>query len=97
MQVATIAQMAFLQPQQAGAGGGAVCVVNTHLFFHPRANHIRTIHTAAILSEAEAFIQENCPAGRQLPAMLLCGDLNSGCNKGIPGTPFITTSTGLHI
>ena len=35
---------------------GSLCVVNTHLFFHPQASHVRNIHTAALLSEVEAFI-----------------------------------------
>jgi hypothetical protein len=31
-------------------------VVNTHLFFHPYAPHIRTMHTAAILEEASELL-----------------------------------------
>ncbi|DBA96565.1 TPA: hypothetical protein ACH3X1_015434 [Trebouxia sp. C0004] len=36
----------------------SICVVNSHFFFHPRASHIRNIHTAAVMSEVEAFIDE---------------------------------------
>lgn len=35
---------------------GSICVVNTHFFFHPKASHVRNIHTAAILSEVQAFM-----------------------------------------
>ena len=95
MQVSTIAQMAVLKPvRPADAVGeiggdiqGDLCVVNTHLFFHPRAPHIRSLHMAAILGEAAALVAEaaagsssHCP-----PALLLCGDLNSDLNWGIPG------------
>jgi hypothetical protein len=35
---------------------GPVLVINTHLFFHPFAPHIRTLHTAAMLEEAAATL-----------------------------------------
>lgn len=37
---------------------GSICVVNTHFFFHPNASHVRNMHTAAIMSEVQAFMQE---------------------------------------
>ena len=36
----------------------SLCVLNTHLFFHPRAPHIRTLHVAAALAEADSFMAE---------------------------------------
>jgi 2',5'-phosphodiesterase len=52
-------------PTNDGAGVPAstgwehsLCVLNTHLFFHPRAPHIRTLHVAAALAEADSFIAE---------------------------------------
>jgi 2',5'-phosphodiesterase len=36
----------------------SLCVLNTHLFFHPKAPHIRTLHVAAALAEADSFIAE---------------------------------------
>jgi 2',5'-phosphodiesterase len=33
-------------------------MINTHLFFHPYAPHIRSLHTAAILEEAAAALTE---------------------------------------
>ena len=43
-----------------GASGGAapLLVANTHLFFHPYAPHIRTMHTAAILEEAAEALRD---------------------------------------
>ena len=87
-QVATIAQLTVLAPAGAAPREGPLCVVNTHLFFHPRAPHIRTLHTAALLAEAGALIDEVAGAaalrGRR-PALLFCGDLNSDLNDGVPG------------
>ncbi|KAK9846341.1 hypothetical protein WJX81_001906 [Elliptochloris bilobata] len=86
--VATIAQLTVLAPVDAAARDGPLCVVNTHLFFHPRAPHIRTMHTAALLAEAGALIDEvaGAPALRgRRPALLFCGDLNSDINDGVPG------------
>ncbi|EFJ50866.1 hypothetical protein VOLCADRAFT_88222 [Volvox carteri f. nagariensis] len=99
-QVTTIAQATLLAPLEGqghgatggGGGGGCLCVVNTHLFFHPYAPHIRTMHTAAILEEVAAFL-ERCAADPELagalgprrPTVLFVGDLNSDLNDGIPG------------
>ena len=41
-----------------GPSQDSICVVNTHFFFHPNASHVRNIHAAAILSEVQAFMQE---------------------------------------
>ena len=69
-----------------------LCVVNTHLFFHHAAPHIRTMHVWAILQEAAAFIEESMAdagvadaCGGRRPVLLFCGDLNSDLNDGIPG------------
>lgn len=74
-------------------------VANTHLFFHHDASHIRTMHVAAILREAEALAKGHAteaaaaaagaaaaaPQALQRAAMLFCGDLNSDVNDGTPG------------
>ena len=91
-QVSTIAQLTVLAPTEPSPRDGPLCVVNTHLFFHPRANHIRTIHAAAIAVEAGQLIQRiqgsvaisGLLRGRT-PALVFCGDLNSGLTKGMPG------------
>ncbi len=50
------------QPSDSSTAGaaaeGSICVVNSHFFFHPRASHVRNTHTAAVMSEVEAFINE---------------------------------------
>jgi 2',5'-phosphodiesterase len=62
--VTTIAQVTLLLPaaeQDAGEGDAAarpLLVANTHLFFHPFAPHIRTMHTAAILEEAASALRD---------------------------------------
>ena len=72
---------------------GPLCVLNTHLFYHPYAPHIRTMHTAAILEEAAAFITSSSASiATAAPsvdpkdlALIFCGDFNSDLNEGIPG------------
>ena len=49
---------ASLDSLQSGAAGQSICVVNSHFFFHPNASHVRNIHTAAIMSEVQAFMLE---------------------------------------
>lgn len=92
-QVSTVAQLTVLEPADAAAAPeqAPLCVVNTHLFFHPRAPHIRSIHVAVMLAEAHALM-EQCAAQQglnghqqQQPALLFCGDLNSDLNDGVPG------------
>ncbi len=65
----------------------ALCVVNTHLFYHPWAPHIRILHVAAMLDEAVALAQrtQQALALRRRPALLFCGDLNSDLSWGMPG------------
>lgn len=85
------------RPEQEGSatGGGedtgksedALCVVNTHLFYHPRAPHIRNIHVAAMMQEASHLIAQTTRelSLSQQPAVLFCGDLNSDLSDGVPG------------
>lgn len=90
VQVTTVAQLTVLAPAGGAPHDGPLCVVNTHLFFHPRAPHIRTLHTAALLAEASALIERAAPSQQlrgQRPALLFCGDLNSDMNDGISGAP----------
>ena len=54
--VGTVAQLTLLEPVRSGGEERAVCVANTHLFFHYAAPHIRTMHVWAILQEAQEFI-----------------------------------------
>jgi hypothetical protein len=52
--LSTVAQLALLTPREWAAGGapdpagrGALLVVNTHLFYHPMAGHIRMLQACA--------------------------------------------------
>jgi len=90
--VSTVAQLTVVAPVHPSPDDHPMCVANTHLFYHPRANHIRSLHTAAILTEAslltEAALSDpqlSGALGGRRPALLFCGDLNSGLNKGVPG------------
>ncbi|MEW5308605.1 MAG: hypothetical protein WDW38_000550 [Sanguina aurantia] len=83
---------------------GCLCVINTHLFFHPYAPHIRTLHTAAILHEAALLLQEAASSmGPEVAALLLsqppsivfCGDLNSDLNDGVPGAIALLQNGGV--
>ena len=53
--MSTVAQLVVLEPLHEPSA--PLCVANTHLFFHPRAAHIRTMCTAAIVEEGLAFMQ----------------------------------------
>ena len=101
--VGTIAQLTLLVPSGPVAAWGAarpLCVVNTHLFFHYAAPHIRTIHVWAMLHHAKEFI-DRCLAvrgdelGHRVPSVVFCGDLNSDINDGIPGAVRLLESGAL--
>jgi len=92
--VTTIAQATILLPVGDGScpphpNERPLCVVNTHLFYHPYAPHIRAMHTAAILEEAHATLKSWASrleeGSHQRPSLIFCGDLNSDLNDGIPG------------
>jgi 2',5'-phosphodiesterase len=88
LQVATVAQLTVLEPREPSAPEERpLCVANTHLFFHPRASHIRTLHAAAMLAEAAALMRAARPRLARAPSLLFCGDLNSDLNDGVAGTP----------
>ena len=82
----TIAQLTILEPvTQAGGAEGPLCLLNTHLFFHPQAPHIRSLHVAAMLAEAHALAESAAGQLSRAPTLLFCGDLNSDINDGMPG------------
>jgi len=91
--VGTIAQLVLLKPTGPSTSWGParpICVVNTHLFFHYAAPHIRTIHVWAMLHNAKRFIVKSMEEkgemmGGREPCLVFCGDLNSDINDGIPG------------
>ncbi|KFM23754.1 2',5'-phosphodiesterase 12 [Auxenochlorella protothecoides] len=84
--VGTVAQLLLLRPRDPRHA--PLCLVNTHLFFHNDAPHIRTLHTWAAVKEACAFLQESANLVKDCelePTLLFCGDMNSDLNDGIPG------------
>ena len=91
--VGTVAQLTLLAPTgPASTWGDArpLCVLNTHLYFHYAAPHIRTLHVWAMLHEAKEFIDKRMATrgeelGNVVPSVIFCGDLNSDLNDGIPG------------
>jgi 2',5'-phosphodiesterase len=98
LQVTTVAQLTILQPVSCGPGceDGLLCLVNTHLFFHPQAPHIRTLHVAAMLAEAHALAESAAADLGSTPALLFCGDLNSDLNDGMPGETHLLPSAHVH-
>lgn len=96
--VESIALRCSQRPAHALAGAAAeaatagLCVLNTHLFYHPQAPHIRTMHTAALMAAAHTFLRQlSQPGGSSTPrpSVVFCGDLNSDLNEGIPGWPWL--------
>eukprot|EP00803_Ostreobium_quekettii_P002086 evm.model.scf_565.5 EVM.evm.TU.scf_565.5 scf_565:12776-26338(-) len=85
--IGTIAQMLVLAPRGGCRAEGCLCVVNTHLFFHPRAPHIRSMQAACIMHEAHALMT-SAASGSTAPepiSVVFCGDLNSAMHSGRPG------------
>lgn len=67
--------------------GCQLVVVNTHLFYHPAAPHLRNIQTAVLLREAASVIDSGRTAaavtGQQPIGLLFVGDLNSTPETGV--------------
>merc|ERR1740138_1138545 len=57
------------------ASGALVLVSNTHLFFHPKARHIRLLQAMCLLQQVHE-LRERHRTAALLPHVLLCGDLN---------------------
>ncbi len=87
--IGQVAQMVCLVPvdhttDQAPASqentlDGPLCVVNTHLYFHRHAPHVRSIQAAVLAHETARFADSMMQrmADTSTPAVVLCGDLNS--------------------
>lgn len=65
------------EPASLPSGSRHILVANTHLFFHPLADHVRVIQCLAICAFLDQIRSNNlnCP-------LLLCGDLNSDPTSG---------------
>ena len=58
------------------ASGGALCVGNTHLFFHPGAMHVRVLQAHEFVRRANEHAGEDTP-------LVLCGDFNGEPEDGV--------------
>lgn len=63
---------------------GHVCVLNTHLFYHPNASHVRLFHAAAAVHAGMEVAREHGLDPNRC-AMLFGGDFNSDLKDGVPG------------
>jgi len=70
--MATAFQLTVLRHK---ASGTTIVVSNTHLFFHPRARHIRLLQAMCLLQQVHE-LREKHTAGGVPPRLLLCGDFN---------------------
>ena len=74
--VATTAQFLRLTlKQREGGDSRSIVVANTHLFYHPYADHIRAIQAYAVIREIDRI--------RGNDAVVLGGDLNSDPQSGV--------------
>jgi 2',5'-phosphodiesterase len=109
--VTTVAQLALLAPVRAPTDADAnshagsqpplpppLLVANTHLFFHPRAGHVRLLQAHALLRAAATFRAElqssqaaasadgsssaTASDAASEAALVLCGDLNAEPEDG---------------
>ncbi len=77
-EVGQIVQMARLTPKQGTGKPNKIVVANTHLFYHPMADHIRVMQAYAICHELDRMRRE----GNHPDPVLICGDFNSGPLSG---------------
>ena len=73
--ISTAVQFALFETNSASASKEKLLVVNTHLYFHPGASHIRALSVALILAYAADLLSKQNFFGEC--AVFFCGDLNS--------------------
>ena len=82
--IGQIVQVARLSPKQPQWDGGhsskpeRIVVANTHLFYHPMADHIRVMQAYAICHKLDEIRRQ----GQHPDPVLICGDFNSGPLSG---------------
>mmetsp|Transcript_21320 Transcript_21320/g.47114 ORF Transcript_21320/g.47114 Transcript_21320/m.47114 type:complete len:619 (+) Transcript_21320:81-1937(+) len=71
------------------ATGRKVVLANTHLFYHPMARHVRLLQMICLLQLVQDMRERHCGKSsdgkadpEQLPAVILCGDLNCTPDRG---------------
>ena len=79
--ITTCIQFTLLESKLVTAGLPArhVLVINTHLFYHPGAPHVRNVTVAVLLRAAQRILAAYCPYA----AVVLCGDFNSYPDTGV--------------
>mmetsp|Transcript_21824 Transcript_21824/g.43771 ORF Transcript_21824/g.43771 Transcript_21824/m.43771 type:complete len:1027 (-) Transcript_21824:135-3215(-) len=77
-EVGQIVQMVRLTPKQGTGKPDKIVVANTHLFYHPMADHIRVMQAYAICHQLDRMRRE----GNYPDPVLICGDFNSGPLSG---------------
>jgi len=63
-----------------GVGGRKLVVVNTHLFGHPDATHVRLVQSAVMARGVEEIVSLE---GWSDASLVVCGDLNSLPEEGV--------------
>lgn len=71
--MSTVFQMSVLRHK---ASCRILIVINTHLFYHPNARHIRLLQVMCILGQVQALREKHKSEGGVLPHVILGGDLN---------------------
>jgi 2',5'-phosphodiesterase len=86
----TVAQIALIRLAPVGETEGALLLVaNTHLFFHPHAQHIRIMQAATIMTRLTQLQEQVLQSHGHRPRLMFCGDLNS-----TPGTATVRFLSG---
>jgi hypothetical protein len=68
----------------AGASRPVLCVVNTHLFGHPDATHVRLFQSATFMRHVERVAARHAAAAAGSGfAVVVCGDFNSQPEEGV--------------
>ena len=76
--VGQVLQVATLRIRDSKGKAERLVVGNTHLFYHPMADHIRAIQAYTICRQMDEIRRRNNQSTRSSPyPLLLCGDLNS--------------------
>jgi mRNA deadenylase 3'-5' endonuclease subunit Ccr4 len=76
-QLGTVAQAVVLRTRCAAAGGRTLVVANTHLYYHPQADHVRLIQAHGLLGKVDALCKRTAKAEGIAPAHVIAGDFNS--------------------
>ena len=74
--VGQVLQVATLRPKNLIGKAEKVVVGNTHLFYHPMADHIRAMQAFMVCKQMDEICRRDSPPLAPYP-LIICGDLNS--------------------